>query len=138
MIVAVLLRRRAKIGFLGVDVLTKSGGSDRCPRLTSMDDGQYSKRPRMAALTEAAPVASKWQWPLQGLLSDLRVRYGIKVGLAGLLALYWSQVLRLEHSSSAILTTLVLMGAKYGGSLNGKTDKRLVGTIGGALPGNWL
>jgi uncharacterized membrane protein YccC len=138
MIVAVLLRRSAKIGLLGRDVLTKSGGSDRRPTLTSKDDGQYSKHPRMAALTEAAPVASKWQWPLQGLLSDLRVRYGIKVGLAGLLALYWSQVLRLEHSSWAILTTLVLMGAQYVGSITVKAIMRLVGTIGGALLGIWL
>jgi uncharacterized membrane protein YccC len=92
----------------------------------------------VAALTEAPPVASKWQWPLQGLLSDLRVRYGIKVGLAGLLALYWSQVLRLEHSSWAILTTLVLMGAQYVGSIAVKAIMRLVGTIGGALLGIWL
>ena len=92
----------------------------------------------MAALTEAVPVASKWQWPLQGLFGDLRIRYGIKLGLAGLLALYWAQLLRLEHPSWAILTALVLMGARYVGSITVKAIMRVVGTIGGALLGIWL
>jgi uncharacterized membrane protein YccC len=92
----------------------------------------------MAVLTEAAPIALKWQWPLQGFLGDLRVQYGIKLGLAGLLALYCTQVLRLEHPSWAILTALVLMGARYVGSITVKAIMRLVGTIGGALLGIWL
>jgi uncharacterized membrane protein YccC len=92
----------------------------------------------MAAQTEAVPIASKWQCPLQSLFGDLRVRYGIKLGLAALLALYWSQVLRLEHSSWAILTAIVLMGAQYVGSITVKAIMRLVGTIGGALLGIWL
>jgi uncharacterized membrane protein YccC len=92
----------------------------------------------MAALTEAAPIASKWQWSLPGLFGDLRIQYGIKLGLAGLLALYWAQLLRLEHPSWAILTTLVLMGARYVGSITVKAIMRVVGTIGGALLGIWL
>jgi len=47
----------------------------------------------MVAQTEAVPVVAKVQWPLQGALGDLRVQYGIKLGLAGLLALYWAQLL---------------------------------------------
>ena len=82
-----------------------------------MDAGDKSKHPRMAALREAAPIASKWQWPLQGALGDLRVQYRIKLGLAGLLALYWAQLLRLDHPSWAILTVLILMGARYVGSI---------------------
>lgn len=92
----------------------------------------------MAALTEAVPIASKWQSPFQGLLRDLRVRYGIKLGLAGVLALYWTQVLRLEHPSWAILTAIVLMGAQYVGSITIKAIMRLLGTIGGAFLGIWL
>jgi uncharacterized membrane protein YccC len=92
----------------------------------------------MAALTEAAPIASKWQWLLPGLFGDLRIQYGIKLGLAGLLALYWAQLLRLEHPSWAILTALVLMSARYVGSITVKAIMRVVGTIGGALLGIWL
>jgi len=103
-----------------------------------MNDARYSKHPRMAALTEAVPTASKWQWPLQDLFRDLRIQYGIKLGLAGLLALYWAQLLRLEHPSWAILTALVLMGARYVGSITVKAIMRVVGTIGGALLGIWL
>ena len=75
----------------------------------------------MAALTEAVPIASKWQWPFQGWLGDLRVQYGIKVGLAGLLALFCTQVLRLPHDNWAILTVLVLMSAQFVGSINFQT-----------------
>src|SRR5947209_8000722 len=55
----------------------------------------------MVTRTEVVPVARKWHWPLQDALGDLRVRYGIKVGLAGLLALYCGEVLRLEHPNWA-------------------------------------
>ncbi len=72
------------------------------------------------------------------MFGDLRIQYGIKLGLAGLLALYWAQLLRLEHPSWAILTALVLMGARYVGSITIKAIMRIVGTIGGALLGIWL
>jgi hypothetical protein len=39
-------------------------------------------------------------------VGDLRLRYGIKMGLAGLLALFCTQVLRLPHDNWAILTVL--------------------------------
>src|ERR1700736_2851715 len=92
----------------------------------------------MAALTEAVPIASKWQWPFQGWLGDLRVQYGIKVGLAGLLALFCTQVLRLPHDNWAILTVLVLMSAQFVGSISVKAIMRVIGTIAGALVGIWL
>ena len=47
----------------------------------------------------------------------LRVRYGIKLGLAALLALYCAEVLRLEHPNWAILTVLGLMSVPYVGSI---------------------
>ena len=92
----------------------------------------------MAALTEAVPIASKWQLPFQGWLGDLRVQYGIKVGLAGLLALFCTQVLRLPHDNWAILTVLVLMSAQFVGSITVKAIMRVIGTIAGALVGIWL
>src|ERR1700720_2598515 len=92
----------------------------------------------MAALTEAVPIASKWQWPLQGWLGDLRVQYGTKLGLAGLLALYCTQVLRLPHDNWAILTVLVLMSVRFVGSIAVKAIMRVIGTIAGALVGVWL
>src|SRR6476660_3016222 len=58
----------------------------------------------MVARTEAVPVVTKWHWMPQDPFGDLRVRYGIKMGLAGLLALFCTQVLRLPHDNWAILT----------------------------------
>src|SRR5271165_4730548 len=94
--------------------------------------------PTMIGKTAALPVAPKWHWPLQGALGDLRVRYGIKLGLAALLALYWALLLRLEHPSWAVLTVLIMMGSHYVGSITVKAIMRVLGTIGGALVGVWL
>ena len=44
----------------------------------------------MIARAEASTVYPRLQLPLQGLFADLRVQYGTKIGLAGLLALYCS------------------------------------------------
>ena len=67
----------------------------------------------MVARTEAVPVVTKWHWMPQDPFGDLRIRYGIKMGLAGLLALFCTQVLRLPHGNWAILTVLVLMSAQF-------------------------
>jgi uncharacterized membrane protein YccC len=80
----------------------------------------------------------KWQWPLAGVLRDLRVRHGIKLGLAGILALYATEVLRLPHNNWAILTVLVLMNAQYVGSIAVRAIMRVLGTVGGAAVGVWL
>ena len=71
-------------------------------------------------------------------LVDLRVRYGIKLSLAGLLALFCGEVLRLEHPNWAVLTTLAMMNSHYVGSITLKAILRVVGTIVGALLGIWL
>ncbi|MBV8215618.1 MAG: FUSC family protein [Verrucomicrobia bacterium] len=80
----------------------------------------------------------KWRWPLGGLFRDLRVRQGIKMGLAGTLALYLTQVLPLPHDNWAILTVLVMMTTQYTGSIAVKALLRTLGTIAGALVGVWL
>src|SRR6202049_979243 len=91
----------------------------------------------MVARTETVPVVSKWHWTPHPF-GDLRVRYGIKMGLAGLLALFCTQVLRLPHDNWAILTVLVLMSAQFVGSITVKAIMRVIGTIAGALVGIWL
>src|ERR1700731_106484 len=92
----------------------------------------------MVARTEAVPVVTKWDWTPQDPFGDLRVRYGIKMGLAGLLALFCTQVLRLPHDNWAILTVVVLMSAQFVGSIAFKAIMRAIGTIVGALVGIWL
>jgi uncharacterized membrane protein YccC len=74
----------------------------------------------------------------QDLFGDLRVRYGIKMGLAGLLALFCAQVLRLPHDNWAIVTVVVLMSAQFVGSIAFKAMMRATGTIAGAVVGIWL
>src|SRR6202047_750472 len=92
----------------------------------------------MVARTEAVPVVTKWHWMPQDPFGDLRIRYGIKMGLAGLLALFCTQVLRLPHDNWAILTVLVLMSAQFVGSITVKAMMRVIGTIAGAVVGIWL
>jgi p-hydroxybenzoic acid efflux pump subunit AaeB len=77
-------------------------------------------------------------WRRQDLFGDLRVRHGIKLGLAGLLALFWAQVLRLPDANWAILTVLVLMNGQYVGAFAFKAMMRFIGTVAGALVGVWL
>jgi uncharacterized membrane protein YccC len=60
------------------------------------------------------------------------------MGLAGLLALFCTQVLRLPNDNWAILTVVVLMSAQFVGSIALKAIMRVIGTIAGALVGVWL
>ena len=60
------------------------------------------------------------------------------MGLAGLLALFCTQVLRLPDDNWAILTVVVLMSAQFVGSIALKAIMRVIGTIAGALVGIWL
>jgi uncharacterized membrane protein YccC len=92
----------------------------------------------MIARAEASAVSTRIEWPLQSLFGDLRVQYGIKVGFAGLLALYCSLVLRLEHPNWSILTVVVMMNSQFVGSITVKAILRVSGTISGALLGIWL
>ena len=86
----------------------------------------------------AQSFALKLNWTRQDLFGDLRVRHGIKLGLAGLLALFCTQVLRLPSDNWAILTLLVLMNGQYVGAFALKAIMRFTGTITGAVVGVWL
>lgn len=83
-------------------------------------------------------LAARMSWPRQDLFGDLRVRTGIKLGLAGLLALFCTQMLGVPNDTWAILTVFVLMDAKYVGALALKASMRITGTIVGAIIGVWL
>src|SRR5580704_7687527 len=91
-----------------------------------------------AIATRAVSIARVWSWAAQALFGDLRVRYGIKIGLAGVLALFCTQVLRLPNDNWAILTVLVMMSAQFVGSIAFKGIMRVTGTVAGALVGVWL
>ena len=91
-----------------------------------------------AMATRAVSIARGWSWAAQALFGDLRVRYGIKIGLAGVLALFCTQVLRLPNDNWAILTVLVMMSAQFVGSIAFKGIMRVTGTVAGALVGVWL
>jgi len=84
------------------------------------------------------PATTSRQWPLQDVFGDLRVRSGIKFGLAALLALYIAEVLRLEHPNWSILTVLGMMSVPYVGSITILALIQFAGTIAGALVGIWL
>ena len=86
----------------------------------------------------AVSIAPARPWTREDLFADLRVRYGIKVGLAGMLALFCTQVLRLPNDNWAILTVLVMMSAQFVGSIAFKGIMRVTGTVAGALVGVWL
>ena len=83
----------------------------------------------MIAPTEASRVSTRFEWPLEGLFRDLRVRYGIKMALAGMLGLFWALALRLEHPNWAVLTVVVMMNSQHVGAISVKVFMRVVGTI---------
>jgi uncharacterized membrane protein YccC len=90
------------------------------------------------ARPEAGAVSAKIEWPVPGLFSDLRVRYGIKLGLAAVIALYWALLLRLEHPNWSVFTVVILMSSQHVGAISVKVIMRLVGTISGSVLGVWL
>ena len=83
-------------------------------------------------------LAARMRWSRQDLFGDVRVRYGIKLALAGLLALFCTQALRLPDDNWAILTVLVLMSGQFVGAFAFKGVMRMAGTVAGAFVGVWL
>ena len=83
-------------------------------------------------------LLARMNWTRQDLFGDLRVRHGIKLGIAGLLALFCAQVLRLPNANWAILTTQVLMNGQFVGAFSLKAVMRMAGTVAGAFVGVWL
>jgi uncharacterized membrane protein YccC len=72
------------------------------------------------------------------VFADPKTLFGIKLGLAGLLSVYLSQLIRLGHANWAIFTVLVLAPAQYVGAIAQRSVARVVGTIIGGFVGIWL
>src|ERR1700677_2907373 len=87
---------------------------------------------------DAVTFAEDFHLAPQCLFANFRTRHGIKMGLAAVLALFSTQVLRLEHPTWAVLTALVLMLPQYVGASAVKASMRALGTIAGAVIGIWL
>src|ERR1700751_3309172 len=69
---------------------------------------------------------------------DPKVLFGVKLGLAGILSVYLSQLIRLGHANWALFTVLVLAPAQYVGAIAQRSVARVVGTIIGGFVGVWL
>jgi uncharacterized membrane protein YccC len=72
------------------------------------------------------------------VFADPKTLFGIKLGLAGLLSVYLSQLIRLGHANWAVFTVLVLAPAQYVGSIAQRSVARVVGTVIGGFVGVWL
>jgi uncharacterized membrane protein YccC len=72
------------------------------------------------------------------VFADPKTLFGIKLGLAGLLSVYLSQLIRLGHANCALFTVLVLAPAQYVGAIAQRSVARVVGTIIGGFVGIWL
>jgi len=103
-------------------------GSLKCPQRLGTKPAAATMS--TAVKTSAVPFSRKWHWPLEELFRDLRVRYGVKMGLAGILALYVAQAIRLPHDNWAILSVLVMMTGQYVGSIAVKAILRVIGQSG--------
>lgn len=72
------------------------------------------------------------------VFADPKTLFGIKLGLAGLLSVYLSQLIRLGHANWALFTVLVLAPAQYVGAIAQRSVARVIGTIIGGFVGVWL
>ncbi len=64
--------------------------------------------------------------------------HALKVGLAGVLALFFAEALRLQFPQWSLFTVMVLMIVQYPGSIALKSLFRFVGTLIGASLGVWV
>ena len=75
---------------------------------------------------------------MASVFADPRTVFGVKLALAGLLAVYLSQLIRLGHANWALFTVLVLAPAQYVGVIAQRSVARVAGTIIGGFVGIWL
>lgn len=75
---------------------------------------------------------------IRTVFRDPALRYGIKFGLAGILAVFIALLLRLEEPTWALFTVFVLMIAQYVGAIAEKSLFRIIGTVAGGLLGYFL
>jgi len=72
---------------------------------------------------------------IRTVFTDPAFRYGLKFGLAGVLAVCIALVLRLEEPTWALFTIFVLMIAQFVGAIAEKSFFRIIGTVIGAVLG---
>lgn len=84
------------------------------------------------------PVLGEVARNFAAVFADPRMMFGIRLGLAGLLAVYISQLIRLGHANWALFTVLVLAPAQYVGAIAQRSIARVAGTIIGGFSGVWL
>ena len=106
--------------------------------------GHRSGGRQMARLDTAAHIrpsaglrtlGSRLLDPLGEAFGDMAFRYGLKFGLAGVLAVYISLWARLDKPGWALFTVFVLMTAQYVGAIAEKSIFRLIGTVVGGVAG---
>ncbi len=78
---------------------------------------------------------SRIRTALVSLFRDGAFRYGIKFGVAGVLAVAMALVIQLPMPTWALFTVFVLMIAQYVGAIAEKSIFRVIGTVIGALLG---
>lgn len=71
----------------------------------------------------------------RNVFRDGAIRYGIKFGLAGVLAVYLALLIRLQNPTWALFTVFVLMLAQYVGAVAEKSIFRFIGTVVGGVLG---
>ena len=81
---------------------------------------------------------SRIRTALVSLFRDGAFRYGIKFGVAGVLAVALALVIQLPMPTWALFTVFVLMIAQYVGAIAEKSIFRVIGTVIGALLGYLL
>lgn len=72
------------------------------------------------------------------IIRDPAIRYGLKFGLAGSVAVFIALYARLQEPTWALFTVFVLMTAQYVGAIAEKSIFRIIGTIVGAVIGYLL
>lgn len=72
---------------------------------------------------------------MRAVLGDAAFRFGVKLGIAGLLATYLALYLRLDEPTWALFTVFVLMVTPYVGAIMEKSVLRIFGTLIGATLG---
>jgi len=91
--------------------------------------------PAASTSTAASSPGQPGLW--QSMLDEIRdpaFRYGVKFGLAGVLAIFIALFLRLQNPTWALFTVFVLMIAQYVGAIGEKSFFRVVGTaVGGVI-----
>ena len=78
---------------------------------------------------------SGWLAVVSALYGDMAFRYGLKFGLAGVIAVFISLWARLDLPGWALFTVFVLMTAQYVGAIAEKSIFRLIGTVVGGVAG---